>query len=122
MTYVRIPSQGSYDSGTGVWTVGTLPNGADATLSITATVDAGTGGTTITNAATITAVDQPDPDSGNDSGSVDLTVKSADLAVTKTVNNQTPNELATIAYTVTVTSNGPTTAMNVTLTDPLPAG
>lgn len=33
------PSQGSYDSGTGIWTVGALANGAIATLAIDVTID-----------------------------------------------------------------------------------
>jgi hypothetical protein len=32
------PSVGSYNSGTGVWTIGALANGGSATLTITATV------------------------------------------------------------------------------------
>gem|GEM_PF-6031212 len=45
-----------------------------------------------------------------------------DLAVVKTVDNETPSETDTITYTVTVTNNGPGTATNISLTDPLPAG
>jgi len=58
-------SQGSYTSGTGEWNVGSLTVGLSATLSITATVDAGASGRTITNTATITAADQFDPDVNN---------------------------------------------------------
>jgi hypothetical protein len=53
VTYVSdAPTQGVYVSGTGVWTVGTINNGASATLKIQATVDAGTAGSTITNSVT----------------------------------------------------------------------
>ncbi|MCZ7544390.1 MAG: DUF11 domain-containing protein [Anaerolineae bacterium] len=48
-------TQGTYTSGTGVWNVGALANGADATLTLNATVNTGTGGSTITNTATRTA-------------------------------------------------------------------
>lgn len=68
------PSQGSYDNGTGFWTVGTLADGASATLEIVATVDSSTGGSTITNTASVTAVDQVDPDPGNDSDYEDIVV------------------------------------------------
>ncbi|MCC6171477.1 MAG: DUF11 domain-containing protein, partial [Gammaproteobacteria bacterium] len=54
------PSQGSYDSGSGVWTVGTLANGANATLVINATINA-TG--TYTNVAEVSDSDQTDSDS-----------------------------------------------------------
>ena len=60
-TYVSsTASQGAYNSGTGVWTVGTLASGASATLNITATAD--TLGTK-TNTAEVTKADQPDVDS-----------------------------------------------------------
>ncbi|MDX2436716.1 MAG: FG-GAP-like repeat-containing protein [Acidobacteriota bacterium] len=68
VTYVSdTPSQGSYVSGTGVWTVGGLANAAGATLDITVTVDVGTGGTSIDNTASVSAVDQTDPVPANDS-------------------------------------------------------
>jgi tetrahydromethanopterin S-methyltransferase subunit C len=35
-----VQSTGTYTSGTGVWSIGTLSNGASATLTITATVNA----------------------------------------------------------------------------------
>jgi uncharacterized repeat protein (TIGR01451 family) len=45
-------SEGSYASSTGIWTIGTIPNGHQATLVITATVTAATG-TIITNTGTV---------------------------------------------------------------------
>jgi Domain of unknown function DUF11 len=50
LTYVSYTaSQGTYDTGAHVWTIGSLAKNATATLTLTATVTAG-GGTTITNA------------------------------------------------------------------------
>ncbi len=69
-------SQGTYDPGTGLWAVGDLANGATATLTITATVDAGASGTII-NTAQITAADQGDPNAGNNTASVSITVGGA---------------------------------------------
>src|SRR5204863_119375 len=101
LTYVSsTPSQGSYVSGTGVWTVGTLANAATATLTLNATVNAGTNGTTILNKAFITGVDQADNIATNNRDSVAVTVQRSDLAVTKVVNNSTPNEGNSITYTV----------------------
>ena len=80
------------------------------TLTLTATVDAGTGGSTITNTAAVTASDQTDSNPANDTDSADLTVQSIDLAVTKTVDNATPNEGATVSYTVTLTNKERPTA------------
>jgi uncharacterized repeat protein (TIGR01451 family) len=76
------PSQGTYDSGTGVWAVGGLNNGLSTTLTLVATVDAGTGGSTITNTADVTASDQADPNAANNTASADITVSSADLQLT----------------------------------------
>jgi uncharacterized repeat protein (TIGR01451 family) len=62
------PSQGSFDAGSGRWTIGTLPNGATATLQITGTVVAiGP----ITNTASVTAV-QFDPDLANNVSAVTI--------------------------------------------------
>ena len=115
-----------YDSATGVWTVGNLSNAGSTTLHLTATVNPGTGGGTLTNTASVTASDQPDPVPGNDSAAVDVTVAvpatSADLAVTKNVDNANPSEGDTIVYTVTLTNNGLLDATNVSVTDVLPTG
>lgn len=54
------PSQGSHDSVTGLWTVGTIPVGATAILE--AVVNTSTAGTN-TYYATVNTSDQPDPDS-----------------------------------------------------------
>jgi uncharacterized repeat protein (TIGR01451 family) len=78
-----VPSQGSYASGTGVWTLGTLAGTAVATLDITATVDGGTAGQMITNTAGVTAMDQPDPNPTNDGDAVDLTVASGSIVLTQ---------------------------------------
>ena len=52
-------SQGTYTSATGLWTVGSLNPSTNATLTLTASVKAGTAGTTIINSANITAMDLP---------------------------------------------------------------
>jgi uncharacterized repeat protein (TIGR01451 family)/fimbrial isopeptide formation D2 family protein len=56
------------------------------------------------------------------SSSASFTVRSADLAVVKTVNNPTPNVGNVVVFTVTLTNNGPNVAHQVTLTDKLPSG
>src|SRR5213079_2853558 len=92
LTYTSsAPSQGTYASGTGLWTVGALANGATVTLGLNATVNAGTNGTSILNKAFVTAADQADPVATNNRDSVAITVQSADLRVTKVVSNATPN-------------------------------
>ena len=54
-------TQGTYNSSTGLFTIGTLNTGGSAILTLTGTVDVGEGGNTITNITTAAAGDQPDP-------------------------------------------------------------
>jgi uncharacterized repeat protein (TIGR01451 family) len=62
------PSQGSFDAGSGRWTIGTLANGGSATLQITGLV--ATIGP-ITNTASVTAA-QFDPELANNSSTVTI--------------------------------------------------
>ena len=117
-----VATRGSYSSGTGVWSVPGLFAGAADTLMITATVDPGTGGTTIVNAASVTASDLPDPNPGNESDSAAVTVEGADLGVVKTIDDPLPPEGGTITYTVVLTNDGPDPATDVQIDDLLPAG
>jgi len=67
-------SGGAYDPATGLWSIPTLANGSTATLRITATVDAGTAGTTITNTVAVTGSDQDDPNPDNNAAQATVTV------------------------------------------------
>src|SRR5262249_18420570 len=107
------------DGGTGVWAVGTVPAATSLTLTITATV---VSPVAMTNTATVSHSDQFDPDTGNNGGGATETPQVADLAVTKTVSNPTPNVRDTITYTITLSNAGPDTATNVTVQDTLPGG
>ncbi len=62
-------SQGSYTSGTGLWSIGTLADGATATLTVVALVNAPG---TINNTADITDLDQTDPDLEDNSDTAEL--------------------------------------------------
>ena len=123
LTYVpSTPSQGTYNSGSGTWSVGGLANGASAIFVLRATVDAGTGGTSIINNAMISAANQADPVATNNSASRTLSIPLADLGIGMTVNNSTPDEDKDVNFTLTVTNHGPNAATNVVVTDLLPAG
>ena len=91
LTFVSAtPSEGSYVSSTGTWTIGTLAAGHDATLVIAATVTA-PNNTKISNTATVS--ESPtviDPLSGNDSSTVTINVGGQVLgASTSTVATST---------------------------------
>ena len=121
LSYVSsTPSTGSITS-PGVWTIGTLETGITETLTIEVLVESGTGGQTLLNTISNTQ-DQVDTDVTPDDNSEEITVTSADLAVTKTVDDATPNVGNIITYVIEVVNNGPDTATGVSLVDNLPVG
>lgn len=65
---------GAYDSGSGTWTVGSVPPDDVVRLTLTVTVDGGTGGSAITVIASITDNDTFDPNADGDADSVTLNV------------------------------------------------
>ena len=127
------PSQGIYDPLTGNWFIGTLNPGSSVTLTLSATVDAGTGGSTITNTAVVAFVSQGDTNGANDSASVDIVpLGGAILAILKSVTTVrdplgavAPAALAipgaTMEYTISVTNTGTSDANEVIVTDTLDA-
>jgi uncharacterized repeat protein (TIGR01451 family) len=138
LTFVAAtPAQGTYESTTGVWSVGTLNSGASTTLQITAQVNAAA---TSTNSAQVTASDQPDFDSTpNNMGDTPAEDDEAQATITTTAAQQTPTPVADLeldktlrtppariganaVFRITLTNRGPDTATNVAITDELPAG
>ena len=118
-------SQGSYNSATGLWTIGTLNESGVATIELTGTVDVGEGGNTITNVTTAATGDQPDPSTvGDDLVEAVVVENIADLVTEKTLisGNATPNEGDSVTFQIAVTNNGAAQATNVSLVDQLPAG
>ena len=122
LTYVSsATSQGTYNSSTGLWTVGSLAAGSSATLTVVATV-ATVGAKT--NVATVTAADETDVATAaqlTSSAGVNA-VLPVDLVVTKNVSNATPAVGSNVTFTITLADNGPGNATNVDVTDLLPAG
>ena len=114
-----LPSQGSYSSGSGMWTVGTVTKTTPQTLQVTATV-VSVGART--NTATISAADQYDKRTGNNSAGATETAQQADLGLVKTVDDTTPTVGATVTFTVALTNAGPDAATSVAVSDALPAG
>ena len=122
LTYISntAPSAGSFVSGTGVWTIGNLANGASATLTITARIE-NSGG--YTNTATVTS-STADPSAANNTAQVTLTPgATADLRILKTIDNLNPYVGGYIEFTLNAKNlNGPSSATGVKVTDLLPSG
>ena len=114
---IFITSDGKYDSVSGIWTVGDLANGASASLVITTQVNITNA--TIRNVANATSDTPGNNTPGNNTTEVD---PKADLIVVKEVSKQTVKTGETVIWTITVTNNGPDTAVNTRVTDKLPAG
>ncbi|RDZ29314.1 CARDB domain-containing protein [Lysobacter silvisoli] len=118
-TYVSDNGAGAYVPGTGAWTIGTLANGASASLQITATVNAAG---SYANTATVTSTTSDPTPGNNTSTSTPTPVASSDLAIVKTVSNASPNVGDNVVFTLTVTNNGPSDAAGVSVADLLPSG
>ncbi len=116
-------SQGSYDAGTGLWTVGALAAGASATLDLSATIGAGTaGGAPINNTAAVSAVNEDEMPAGNNSSTAAVRVPLVDVSLSQVVSEVRPNEAQLISFTVTAANAGPDGATGIAVTDVLPAG
>ncbi len=119
-------SQGTYNSFTGIWNVGTISAGdtTSVTLNITASIDNGTLGNTILNTASITSLNETDPELGNNSASAGVTVvpESADIELGITVDDNTALEGQQLIFTITATNNGPKTATGLNVIDQIPSG
>jgi uncharacterized repeat protein (TIGR01451 family) len=122
VTYVTSSDTNSYDQGGAVWSVPSLPANVSTTLTITVAIDAGTGGTSITNAAAVTQSSQADHNGGNNISGAVLTVQLADLGVSKTVTDGATVSGEDLVYTIVVTNAGPDAARNVRVIDTLPDG
>ncbi|MBK8492580.1 MAG: DUF11 domain-containing protein [Saprospirales bacterium] len=130
-----ISDAGTLSGSTITWSGITVPVGANTvTRTFQATVLAPTyapGEYKNTAQVTASAVYDPDSQPNNmvnntpaqdDEDDAVVTVLEADLSLTKTVDNATPNVGSTVVFTITVNNAGPDAATNVAVKDLLPAG
>ncbi len=114
---VEITASGSISY---VWEVQDLDAGEGGVITITGKLtDLLPGRNVFTNSAQITTR-AGDYDPGNDEDSAVITLIDAELGIGKDVSDPTPDPGAIIAYTVTVTNNGPDDATGVVVSDTLP--
>src|SRR4030088_1264395 len=76
---------------------------------------------TVTNTASVSGGSQTNTTNDTASNLTNI-VSQADIAITKTVSNATPNKNTNVTFTVTATNNGPSDATGVVVTDLLAAG
>ena len=112
--------QGSYDSATGLWTVGSLANGASAGLSIEAVVT--TSGPYLNTASVSAETFDPDLSNNEAEAEVSIVEPQADLAVSKQVNPAQAEVGASVTFTVIAANLGPDNATGVLVIDQLPDG
>lgn len=119
-TYQSHSGPGSYDSGTGIWDVGSVTRNGTASLTLTtvATADPAK-----TNRVEILASEQLDTDStpGNSSNNEDDddAAPKVDLILTKSVNPASTSSGSNVVFTITVKNDGPAIATGVVVRDQL---
>ncbi|MGY6558297.1 MAG: T9SS type B sorting domain-containing protein, partial [Nitritalea sp.] len=116
---------GVFGGGTVTWNVAEIAAGGEVVLELVLGIPANTvAGTVIRNIAVADSPDDPDgPKENAPDPDTDVRVETlANLAIMK--RSDTPVAIAgeNLAYTITVTNNGPSDAQEVVVTDPIPVG
>jgi uncharacterized repeat protein (TIGR01451 family) len=116
------PSVGTYDPNTGVWSGLSLASGQNVTMTLTGTIDPNATGS-LSNTVTVAApAGTTDTNPGNNSFTdTDTLTPQADLAVTIDDSKTSAVPGASNTYIITVTNNGPSTAVGAAVTDLFPA-
>ncbi|MDG1398039.1 MAG: hypothetical protein P8P88_06595, partial [Polaribacter sp.] len=120
LTYISgVPSTGIWNNPN--WSINSLNSGTTATLTLTANIDSGTAGMSLTNTISNTQ-DQLDSNATLDDSDETINVTSSDVVTVKSVDNTTPNEGEIVTYSIMVSNKGVSNASNVSLIDKLPVG
>lgn len=113
-------AKGSYDQGSGIWSVGEMAPEESAVLTLIVTADKP--GTIINTAEAATSSN--DADQSNNAASATTTIQEAgvDLALTKSVSPESASPGEQVTFTITVSNKGPGTAKDVQVTDVITEG
>ncbi|MCP9766263.1 SdrD B-like domain-containing protein [Lacihabitans soyangensis] len=112
------------------WTIPSLGNGSNIVLTYQATVEQSGVGISHRNVVEIVDVDQFDPNSTpnnhisteDDQAEITATPQTADLVLTKQINDLTPNPGDLVTFSITVQNFGPNAATNILIQDVIPNG
>ena len=122
-------TSGTYNSVTGIWSIGDVKHGSVETIELSASIDQGQNGNTITNITTAAIGDQIDLVDTNNDLEEEIVVADPMLKVTKTVNVFDPDNIGLYAlpgndviYTILVSNTGNTeiTDGSILMIDTLP--
>ncbi|MDP1546018.1 MAG: lamin tail domain-containing protein [Anaerolineales bacterium] len=120
--FVSSSQPAAFDPLTGIWNLGLLADGASAALVITTN----TTGVLQSHIVEISSSDMVDPDSIPNNlvrSEDDISgLPFADLSLTQTVDNASPNLNANVVFTIRVSNSGPTAVTGVKVKSLLPSG
>ena len=112
-------SVGSFDNKTGIWTIGDLASGDTVTLTlVTKTL---VEGIIENNVSGNTSTPESNYTNNNATNTTNVN-PICDLIIVKTVDKSKVNVLDNVEWTITVSNNGPSTALDVLVKDILPEG
>ena len=109
---------GTYNSATGVWTIGTLANGATDTLTLYVTPLSSAAGTNITTTATESQNEYPPTSPASST----VHIPETSVTITNVASPTTGNVGNSATFTLTATNGGPDSATGVVITDAVPSG
>ncbi|MFS4448983.1 gliding motility-associated C-terminal domain-containing protein [Maribacter sp. 2307UL18-2] len=127
-TYLSDDGGGTYNSASGLWSIGDVPSGTSVSLNLTTGINT-TG--SYANQAEVTSVNELDPDSTpnnnvpeeDDHAEQSTTPRVlTDISVLKSVDNLNPSVGDQIIFTVEVTNDGPSDATGVIIEDIVASG
>lgn len=118
-----VPSAGGYDSVTGAWTgFGDFSEGDTLTLVVSGTIDPGATGELVNSVSVQPPAGVPDTDPTNNTATdIDTLEPESNLVLVKAVDQTSVPRGENVTFTIVVTNTGPSTAVGIVVTDPLPA-
>ncbi|MCB0216898.1 MAG: DUF11 domain-containing protein, partial [Chloroflexi bacterium] len=128
------PSQGSFNPGTGIWSVGAVPaldpnlpeEDQAVTLQITGVIQPGAAQVTPIMTNTVTVDDLSpmigDPDRRNNTAEAPVFLEFSDLVLTKVADQSQIEEGQTVRFTLAISNTGRNVAEQVQVRDRLPSG